>query len=174
MSIYNFGCNSGCSSTSDSSCSSSCGCTYPRPIILPPNTIGYGYFYNLTAQTVSAQGAVAFDSNGPTSGVITHTAGTSAFTFTAGGTYLIYVRAVALAAARFGLYVNGAVISGGTFTSGTASDVISGMAIVTVTPGATMTLVNLETDSVSLSGATAATDTTTDTVNAELVAVKLA
>lgn len=180
MSIHNFGCNSGCSSSTDTGCSSSCSCQYQRPMFCcmgPQVAAGisdYAYFYNLAAQTVAAQGAVTFDVNGPSKGNIVHTAGTGSFTFTTGGTYLIYVRAVALSAARFALYVNGAVVSGGTFSSGTASDVISGMAIVTVPQGAIMTLNNLETEAVSLSGSTTEAGTTTDTVNAEIVALKLA
>lgn len=173
MAIHNFGCGS------ISSDSGSCGCSCNQTFCCIPtqsttSTADYAYFYNLTAQTVASQGAVTFGVNGPNSGVLTHTAGESTITFTKAGTYVIYVRAVALSAARFAVYINGAAISGGTFTTGTAADVMSGAVIVTVSQGAVMTLVNLETEAVSLSGATTASGSTTDTVNAELVAIKLA
>ncbi len=194
MSTYNFGCGGGCcndlnrasaSSCNNvaSSCSNSgnCGCNHPcyflpfptpTPTPTPPVT-GYAQVYNLTDQTVAAGTDVTFSNNGANSGLITHTVGTAPVTLTTAGTYLVTARTVTAAPARFAIYLNGAAVPGGTFSTGTIGTSGSASVIVTAPAGAVLTLRNIGADAVQLAG-TDTTTPTTDTTNAELTVQRLA
>ncbi len=115
-----------------------------------------------------------FDTNGANSTIVTHTAGDSAITFNEAGVYLVYVRTVAQTNARFALYLNTDPVTGGIFSSGPVGTTTEGMAVITADEGDVLTLVNLEVDNIVLNGATTGTGTTTNTVNGQIVILKLA
>ncbi len=203
MSTYNFGCGGGCCNdlnrTSASACnnvasgcsgnnnSNGCGCgcgcnnrpmyCWPYPTPTPPTPTppitGYAQVYNLTEQAVAAGTDVTFSNNGGNSGLITHTPGTAPVTLTTAGTYLVTARAVTEAPARLGVYLNGAAVPGGTFSTGTIGTTGGTTTIITAPAGAVLTLRNVGADEVTLSGADSTTPTT-DTTNAELVIQRLA
>ncbi len=199
MSTYNFGCGGGCCNdlnrasasqcgnvatnncgcNSQSNCGCGCGC-YNRPMYCLPSApggniiTGYAQVYNLPDQTVAAGADVTFSATGGNSGLITHTPGTAPIVINTAGTYLVQARAVATTPARLGLYLNGAALPGGTFTTGTVGTAGDLTTIITVPAGATLTLRNVEATPITLSGADVATTPTTDTVNAEITLLRLA
>lgn len=140
----------------------------------PAGVTGYASVYNLATQTVASDEEVLFDTNGANSTIVTHTAGASDITFNEAGVYLVYVRTVAQTNARFALYLNTDPVTGGIFSSGPVGTTTEGMAIITADEGDVLTLVNLEVDNIVLNGATTGTGSTTNTINGQIVILKLA
>jgi len=103
------------------------------------SALGYAYIYNTTSQTIAAEAALTFGSNGPLSGV-THTAGTSSITITNTGTYSMSYFVSGTTANQFTLFVNGTANT--TTTYGTTAGITVGQAILSLSAGDVLTLVN--------------------------------
>jgi hypothetical protein len=112
----------------------------------------YGYIYNLSAQNVSQEAAVTFDTNGILVG-ITHTAGSSNVGITSSGTYMVTFSVTAGQQAQFALFQNGVPVPGGIYGSGSGNEDDFGQVIVNLTAGDVLTIVNhtSKTTSVALS-----------------------
>jgi hypothetical protein len=101
--------------------------------------LGYAYIYNTTQQTLSAEEAIVFSTNGPLSGV-THTASTSSIVVTNAGTYAIHFLVYGNAANQFTLFVNG--VANTSTIYGATTGQTSGQAILTLSAGDSLSLVN--------------------------------
>jgi hypothetical protein len=102
----------------------------------------YAYIYNTTAQVVGVESAVTFGSNGPFTAGISHTAGTAPTTLTNGGIYKIDFIVSGTTANQFTIFVNGVANASTTYGTGALNSETIGQAIITVAPGAVITLVN--------------------------------
>lgn len=103
--------------------------------------LGYGYIYNLTAQSVAVEATVPFDSNGPLSGV-THTASSDSIVVVSAGTYSIVFSVSGTEPNQFALFVNGVAQTSTVYGSGAGTQQNTGSAILTLGAGDTITLVN--------------------------------
>jgi hypothetical protein len=103
----------------------------------------YGYFYNTSAQTVSALSAVTFDTNGVTTGGITHLTGTSTIVVSSTGQYHIAFSVSGTAVAnQLSLEVNGVAVAGLGQIGALPN---TGEGIIPLTAGDILTLVNTST-----------------------------
>jgi hypothetical protein len=104
--------------------------------------VEYSYVYNLAAQVVAVGGSVLFDSNGPLSLGITHTAGTAAVVLASAGIYRFTFTVSGTAANQFTLFVNGIADTSTTYGTGVGNTPNVGQAIITVPAAAAITLRN--------------------------------
>ncbi len=128
----------------------SCGCCCksckfnPCAVTCAPcqNTFGgvYAYIYNTAAQTVAADAAVTFSSNGPLSGTVTHTAGTAEIVVGETGVYLVDFSVSGEGAAQITAYRNGAAVEGTTYSA--ADGEVNGRFIIAAQIGDVLTFVN--------------------------------
>jgi hypothetical protein len=132
----------------------------------------YGYIYNLSAQSVSQEAAITFDTNAILVG-ITHTAGSSDVGITSSGTYMVTFSVTAGQQAQFALFRNGSVVPGGIYGSGSGNEDDFGQVIVTLTAGDVLNIVNhtSKTSSVSLSNVAGGSQ---NNVDASIVIEKIA
>ncbi len=100
-----------------------------------------GYLFNQQAEVVPIEAAVAFDSNGPLLGV-THAPGNAGLVVTASGTYVVDFSVSSVEPGQFALFVNGALAAGTTYGSGAGTQQDNGQAILTLSAGDILTLVN--------------------------------
>jgi hypothetical protein len=103
--------------------------------------LGFGYIYNLTAQSIAVEAAVPFDSNGPLSG-ITHPAGSPSITVTNGGTYAITFSVSGTEPNQFALFINGVAAPSTIYGSGAGTQQNTGPTILILGAGDVITLVN--------------------------------
>jgi BclA-like protein/collagen triple helix repeat protein len=111
----------------------------------PPGPVAptsYGYFYNLTPQTVAIEADVAFDSNGTSSLDLVHAPGTSPIIFTQSGTYAVEFAVSGVEPNQFALFLNGTEVVGSVFGSGAGTQQNQGKVIVAIFAGDVMTLRN--------------------------------
>ena len=101
----------------------------------------YGYIYNLTPQTVAVEAVVLFDSNGPLSG-ITHAPGSSAINIVSAGTYSVTFSVSGTEPNQFAIAVNGTPNTSTIYGSGAGTQQNTGQAILTLSAGDTLTLIN--------------------------------
>jgi hypothetical protein len=137
-----------------------------------PAVAGYAEAYNLAAEVVPVESPVTFDSNGPSSGIVTHSPGSATLTVVSAGTYLVDFSVSAVEPGQFTLFVNGAAAPGTTYGSGAGTQQDTGQAILTLAAGDAVTLVNHTSAAAvtleSLAGGTVAN------VNASMVVERLA
>lgn len=133
-----------CSCGNSNSCNCGCckSCQFnPCAVTCAPccgNNADYANVFNTAAQTVAADAAVTFSSNGLLSGTITHTAGTAEINVGNTGVYLVSFTLAPEAEAQLTAYKNGAAIDGATF----AGTEIYGQFIISAQIGDVITLVN--------------------------------
>jgi hypothetical protein len=96
----------------------------------------------LTAQTVPVETDVTFSTNGPISSGFTHSQGTAQLELINGGTYHVDFSATALEPCQFALFLNGTIISGTTFGSGSGAIITSGSVIFRANAGDILTMRN--------------------------------
>jgi hypothetical protein len=107
----------------------------------PGGTSAYGYVYNESAEVVAVEGDVAFDSNGSLLNV-SHVAGTDGVVVAGSGTYLIDFSVSSTQPSQFSLFDNGEAVVGTTYGSGAGTQQDNGQAILTLSAGDVLTLVN--------------------------------
>ena len=105
------------------------------------SSLGYGYVYALTAQTVAIEAPVLFDTNGPLLGV-THTPASPSIVITSAGTYLVNFSVSGTEPNQFAIFINGAPNTSTVYGSGAGTQQNSGQSILVLPAGATLTLVN--------------------------------
>ena len=129
----------------------------------------YAYIYNITAQTVAADAAVTFSSNGALSGTITHTAGTAEVVIGKTGVYMVdYYINGGDAEVTTTVYRNGEALQGTTYAANADANI--GQFIFVVQAGDVITLVNTGETEIAL----AAQGTTPEAVvNASMRIVRL-
>lgn len=101
----------------------------------------FAYVYNESAEVVPISSAVTFDGNGPLLGV-THAPGSSSIVVTSGGTYLVDFSTSGVEPSQFTLFVDGTAVPGTTYGSGAGTQQNAGQAIVTLSAGDSLSLVN--------------------------------
>jgi hypothetical protein len=101
----------------------------------------FAYIYNIGAQVVPIEAAVAFDANGILLG-ISHAPGQAEMVVDSAGTYQISFALSAVEPNQFGLFVNGAPIAGGVYGSGSGTQQNNGQVMVSLAAGDVITLVN--------------------------------
>ena len=102
----------------------------------------FAYIYNLVAQTVSVESDVTFSTNGPISSGFSHSQGTAQLELNNGGTYHVDFSATSLEPCQFALFLNGSIISGTTFGSGSGAVITSGSVIFRANAGDILTMRN--------------------------------
>lgn len=104
--------------------------------------LAYGYVYNLTAQTIPIEAAVPFDSNGLLLGVA-HTPSSPSIVVLSTGVYVITFSAtVGGQTSQFTIFVNGVAAPSTVYGSGDQNQQNTGQAILVLTAGDIITLVN--------------------------------
>lgn len=103
--------------------------------------LGWGYIYNLAAQTIPIEATVPFDSNGPLSG-ITHAPGSDAINITNAGIYAIFFSVSGTQPNQFALAVNGSPSTSTIYGSGAGTQQNTGLTILTLSAGDVITLIN--------------------------------
>ncbi|MFJ7829397.1 hypothetical protein ACIQXU_04195 [Peribacillus sp. NPDC097284] len=93
---------------------------------------------------------VTFDTNGTITPGITHTAGSPDITVTTPGTYEVTFSVTPQQTSQFGLTLNGALVPGSVYGSGSGSQEITGQALVTLADGDVLTLRNVTNSSITL------------------------
>ncbi|MEI9971563.1 MAG: hypothetical protein WDO73_05585 [Ignavibacteriota bacterium] len=126
--------------------------------------------YNEGAQVVPIEAAVAMDTNGPLLG-ITHAPGDAGITISSSGTYKIAFSLSGVEPGQFSLFVNGATAAGTVYGSGAGTQQNNGQAILTLSAGDVLTLVN-HSSAAAVTLQTLAGGTQTN-VNASLLVEKL-
>jgi len=101
---------------------------------------GYAYVYNLGAESVGPGGDITFSDNGYTSTEFVHTAGTAAITISSTGLYAVWFSVSGLEPNQFAIELNGLPVRGSTYGSGPGTPPNSGMTIVAVSAGDTLTI----------------------------------
>ena len=132
----------------------------------------YAYVYNLTAETVAIEAAIAFDSNGVMTSGITHSLGTSDITLLNAGIYKIDFSVSGTEPNQMALFVNGVVVPGTTYGSGAGTQQNSGQAIIAVGAGGVLSVRNHS--SAAAVGLAALIGGTQPTANASVTIEKLA
>ncbi len=125
----------------------------------------YAYLYNTGAQLLTLSGPVAFDTNGPISSGISHLPASSEVIFSTAGTYKVsYTLAGSplLAAPSIALSLNGVPVAGTQYASTLVGADVSGEAMITVSAGDVLTVINTSLLATSLPA-------TAPTVNASLI-----
>jgi hypothetical protein len=133
--------------------------------------VGYGYIYNLTAQSVGTDDPILFDSNGPLSGV-THVAGSSNIVVTNAGVYAVLFSVSGTEPNQFTIWVNGVSQPSTRYGSGAGSQQNDGLSILTLPAGAVITIVNDDSSSPSVDLSTPIGGTGAN-VNASVLIVRL-
>lgn len=133
----------------------------------------YAYIYNTAAQVVALESDVSFDTNGSILGLISHPAGSSIITLSNAGTYRVDFSVTGTAANQFTLFVNGIANPGTTYGSGAVNQQNTGIAIITVLAGTTLTLRNHTSSGGAVTLQTLAGGTAIN-VNASMVIERLA
>jgi len=108
--------------------------------------LGWGYIYNLGAQTVASEAPLVFDSNGPLLG-ITHATPSASIGIVSAGTYTITFTVTSNNPNQFTIFVNGVANTSTTYGSGAGTQTNIGQAILTLGAGDVITLVNHSTGS---------------------------
>jgi len=103
--------------------------------------LGWGYIYNLTAETVAIGDDVPFDSNGTLSGV-THATPSPSIGIVNAGTYYIAFSVSGSEPNQFAIFVNGVASTSTVYSSGAGTQQNNGLAILTLGAGDVVTLVN--------------------------------
>jgi hypothetical protein len=130
----------------------------------------YGYIYNTAAGVVALEAPVLFSSNGPLSG-ITHAPGNAGISVTNAGVYEVTFSVSGVEPAQFAVFRNGAAVPETTYGSGAGTQQDNGQAIVTLSSGDVLTLVN-HSSAAAVTLQTLAGGTQTN-VNASVVITKL-
>ena len=102
----------------------------------------YAYIYNTSAQVVALGGSVLFDTNGPITASMSHTAGTASTLLATAGTYRFTFTVSGIAANQFTIFVNGVADTSSTYGTGVGNTPNVGQAIITVPALAVITLRN--------------------------------
>jgi hypothetical protein len=110
----------------------------------------YAYIYNTGAQSVILGGSVTFDTNGPITASISHTAGTASTVLASAGTYRFTFIVEGTAANQFTIYVNGVAETSSVYGTGVGSTPNIGQAIITVPAAAVITLRNTTLGAITL------------------------
>lgn len=100
------------------------------------------YIYNTSAQTVSAEADITFDTNAFLTSNITHVAGTSQIHFLAEGEYLISFSVSSTTANQFAVFKNNTVVPGSIYGTGIANVQNNGQAFVYIEAGDFITIRN--------------------------------
>lgn len=161
--------------TNTTKCSCGCGnkCGFNPCAVTCGNCVqgfgDYAYIYNTAAETIAADAAATFSSNGLLSGTITHTAGTENIVIGKTGVYMIdcYLDG-GEAESSFTVYSNGEPIQGSTYAL--AGGAANGQLIVQAQTGDVITLVNTGANTVTL---TSEGTTPEAVVNASVKIVRL-
>jgi hypothetical protein len=131
----------------------------------------FGYVFNTDLETVALESAITFDFNGPLVG-ITHAPNTTNVNVTNAGTYAVYFTVESNNPNQFTIFVNGAPATSTVYGTGAGTQPNTGFAILTLSSGDVLTLVN-HTSSAGVSLQTLAGGTQTN-VNASLLIERLA
>jgi hypothetical protein len=103
--------------------------------------VGYGYVYNITAQSVAVEAPIVFDSNGPLLGV-THATPSPSIVIVDAGIYAITFSVSGTEPNQFAIFINGAVSPSTIYGSGAGTQQNTGQAILSLGAGDIITLVN--------------------------------
>lgn len=103
--------------------------------------LGYGYIYNLTAQSVAIEAPIVFDSTGPVLGV-THAPNTPDIEVVNAGTYSITYSVSGTEPNQFAIFVNGVAVPSTVYGSGAGTQQNTGQAILALDAGDIITIVN--------------------------------
>jgi len=103
--------------------------------------LDYGYIYNTGAQVVAIGSPVTFDTNGVLSGLI-HAPGTSQITVVSAGIYEVDFSVSGVEPNQFALFVNGVPDPGAIYGSGAGTQQTTGMAILQLSAGDVIELLN--------------------------------
>lgn len=103
--------------------------------------LGYGYIYNLTAQSVAIEAPIVFDSTGPVLGVI-HAPGTTDIEVVDAGTWSITYSVSGTEPNQFSIFVNGVPAPSTIYGSGAGTQQNTGQAILVLGAGDIITIVN--------------------------------
>ena len=131
----------------------------------------YGYVYNTAAEVIALEAPIAFSGNGVLTPGITHAPGTNAIAVSAAGDYSIRFSVSGVEPGQFALFVNGAPVADTIYGSGAGTQQNTGQAILTLSAGDVITLVN-HTSSAAVTLQTLAGGTQTN-VNASVTIEKL-
>jgi hypothetical protein len=107
-----------------------------------PTTSEFAYIYNLTPTTIAVEADIPFDSNGSITSGFTHTPGSSTITIVTSGTYRIHFSVSGTEPNQFALFLNGIVVSGSTYGSGSGIQQNNGQAVFSIIAGDVVTLRN--------------------------------
>ncbi len=102
----------------------------------------YAYVYNLTARTVPINADVIFDSNGVATAGITHALGTAEIVLVNAGDYKVTYSVSGTETNQMALFVNGVLAPGTIYGAGAGTQHNTGLAILTVGAGASLSLRN--------------------------------
>lgn len=102
---------------------------------------GYAYIYNTDPAVIAKEAAINFSSNGPLVG-ITHAPGTDAINITNAGVYAVTFSVSGVEPNQFAIFVNGAPATDTVYGSGAGTQQNTGQAILTLSTGDVITLVN--------------------------------
>ncbi|MDR3647064.1 MAG: collagen-like protein [Candidatus Babeliales bacterium] len=133
--------------------------------------LGYGYFYNLTAQVVAVEGAISFDNTGPVLNLL-HIAGNAAINIINTGVYAITFSVSGAESNQFAIFVNGVANTTTIYGSGAITQQNTGQTIIQLTAGDIVTIVN-HTSATPITLATTIGGTQAS-VNASILIVQLA
>ena len=103
--------------------------------------LGFGYIYNLTAQSVAVEAPIIFDSNGPLLGV-THATPSPSIVIVNSGTYAITFSVSGTESNQFAIAINGTPNASTIYGSGAGTQQNTGLAILVLGAGDTITIVN--------------------------------
>ena len=104
--------------------------------------LGYGYVYNLTAQTIAVEADIPFDSTGLITPDFTHAAGSPIVTITNTGVYAITFSVSGTEPNQFALFRNATLVLGSIYGSGAGTQQNTGQVIVAATAGDVLTVRN--------------------------------
>ena len=103
----------------------------------------YAYVYNLSAAVVAIEAAINFSSNGVITGGITHAPTGAGIVLAKAGDYKITFSVSGVEPNQMALFVNGAVVAGGSvYGSGAGTQQTTGQMIITAAAGDVLTVVN--------------------------------
>jgi hypothetical protein len=106
--------------------------------------LGYGYIYNLTAESIPFQTPIPFDSNGLLAGV-THAPASPDIIVVSAGTYAIFFSESGTGPNQFGIGVNGVLQPSTIYGSGAGTQQNLGQAILVLGAGDIITIINADT-----------------------------